>query len=631
LVLKRYIEQLFTRINDLNPRTIVFLALLTLNAVSSGCDGSVSSGPGAIVPSDSSIEPEVITQLSARHRSGQTFIVWLETSPTARYNVYRHNQPITEDNLDDSTLLNRRWGSLGPDTSLNRYATPSVPSNFVVDDLSAPLSNDTALFVYTIPNGEQAQSYYAFTSIVDGQEDTGIVPGENTLTAPVQETAGTPTPVLTASTNDGRGRIYTQYMDYTNWNPTLNGYAYSYAVALPFNYDPSIAYPLQLNLHAFGDGYRFLPETEHQWEFIQVSPSDPGQAQNTIHTWWYGFSADHNYETEGDIPSTGTIENFTEQRILAAVRDVMNDSELNVNSELVHVVGNSMGASGALALGLRYPDVFSGIYASEPMTNYAISPTFQNNFARVWGEQSSNLPIVNDGPDSGSIRNYDANGNTPASVWEWMNHLEQVKQRSSDQFAFLMIDHGKADTTIDWTTQGQPLVRALTDAKVGFSANAYEGVGHTWLGFGAVVHSMFGLGFGEEASWRYPNSLSFPAISNASGSSSLDPGTNGDSSYNTNIEWSTSNNTFDTGITDTTNQYQISIRSIDNDQTASVTPRNTRFFRANPSQQCNWYVIRNSNGQSVQSGNATADAAGLITIDGVTIVTGTGSRLTINC
>lgn len=614
----------------MNPKISISLLLLTLSTVSSGCDGKVSVGSSSIAL-DTPIESEIVLQLTARHQSGQTFIVWPETSPTARYNVYRHNQPITEDNLDSATLINGRWGPLGSDTSVNRYATTDVPPNFVVGDLSPPLSDETGLFVYTVPDNDQTQAYYAFTSIADGEEDTVMVPGENTLIDPVQEIRGIPRPILTRSINDGKGRIYTQYMDYNKWNPTLNGYAYSYAVALPFNYDPAIAYPLQLNLHAYGDTYEFLAQTGYEWEFIQISPSDPGNAQNTLNSWWYGYSADHNYATDGPIPSTGVIENFTEQRVVAAVREVLDNTEFNVDSDLVHIVGNSMGASGALSLGLRYPDVFAGIYASEPMTNYASSPTFQNDFVQLWGEQTSNLPIVNNGPDSENISRYGIDGDAPTAVWNWMNHLEQVQRRSADRFAYLMVDHGKADTTIDWFTQGQPLAKALSDAKVAFSANAYEGIGHTWLGFGAVISSMFGLGYDDEAPWRYPNSLSFPAIANASGSSTVDSDTTGDSSYNMTIEWSTPDNAFDGAIIDSDNQYQINLRSTGNDQTASITPRNTTFFVVDPNQRCTWSVVTNANGQQIQTGVADADSAGRVTVNGVSIVTGTGSRLTISC
>jgi len=193
------------------------------------------------------------------------------------------------------------------------------------------------------------------------------------------------------------------------------------------------------------------------------------------------------------------------------------------------------------------------------------------------------------------------------------------------------VELDEADGTIDWNTQGQPLSRILTEAKVGFSANAYENVGHSWQAFGAVVTSMFGLGFSDEAPWKYPNSLSFPSITNATGSSSINPGATNDSQYNINIEWSTPSNAFDRNIVDTPNQYQISLRSLDAQQTASITPRNTQQFDVGPNEQCSWSVSRVSNNQLLQTGTVIADQNGLVTVDRVFILTNRGSRLRIDC
>jgi len=421
----------------LNTIAVVSLVLLSITACSCrpGVDVSSSSDEELqLIQStvDGIYSNESILELTARHRDGQTFLMWPETSPNARYNIYRHNRLITNENLVDASILNNRWGSLGPDTSVNKSAVAGLPTHFVVNDLSPPLSDDTGLFVFTVPEGDRSESYYAVTSIVNGEENTTLTVGRNSLSNPVLESSGSNRAVLTASINEGKGRIYTQYMDYSNWNPTLNGYAHSYAVTLPYNYDPAIAYPLQLYLHAYTGSYRFLEETEFQWEFIQITPMDPGEQQGSIHTWWYGYSADHNYETDGPNPTTGRIENFTEQRVLKAIQNTISDPTINVDNELIHIVGHSMGASGALSLGIRYPDIFSGIYASEPMTNYAVSPAFQNEFVQLWGDQSLTLPIKNNGFYSENISSYDADGNNPTGVWDWMNHLEQIERRSSD-------------------------------------------------------------------------------------------------------------------------------------------------------------------------------------------------------
>lgn len=613
------------------PATLM-LTLLMLGACSAN-NGGVSVAALNDTPDINNLDAQLPRPegLTATHRSGQTFLVWPETNENALYNVYRHDRPITQENLNDAVLLNNRWGLLDSNTSVNTLSTDEVPSHFVISDLSPQLSDDTGLFVYTIPNGENTSSYYAVTTVNNGSESTDLILGYNSLSSPVSEASARPKPVLTRSINNGKGRIYTQYMDYNNWNPTLNGYAYTYAVSLPHNYNQNTSYPLQLHLHAFGDSYGFRSETEYEWEFIKLSPIDPGQSQNTLHTWWYGFAANHNYATSGNTPLDGVIENFTEQRVLASVQDLILDNAININSDLIHIVGHSMGASGALALGLRYPEIFSGIYASQPMTNYKSSPTFQSNFTQLWGEQGSNLPIRNNGTFSGPIARYGIDGSAPTGVWDWMNHIEQITRRKSEQFAYLLIDHGKADSVIDWNTQGRPLAETLYDAKVGFSANAFAGADHSWQGFRAVPTQLFGLGYDGNAPWKYPNSLSFPAISNASGSSSSNPVSNGDSNFNTNIDWSTSGNNFDRPIVDTENQYEISLRSTNGDQTANITPRNTQLFEPLPNQQCVWYSNSIETGRNLQSGVANADRYGLITIYGTTILAGDGTRLAIQC
>ncbi len=583
----------------------------------SGGDNGNSSGIG-------------VSGLTVRHRNGQTFLVWNE-SGSAQYHVYRHNSQITNNNLGSATRLTERWGPLDQNTSVNRYGSSVAPTHFVINDLSTPLGDDKGLFVHTTQNGQQGGAYYAVTTVSGGVENRNIVNGANASSQSVNESVSTPRPVLTLSKNGGKGRVYTQYMDYANWNPTLKGYAFNFAVALPANYNSSRAYPLMLEMHAYGGDHKYVDQAQFDWPVIQLFPSDPGESVNTFHTWWYGFAADHNYRTQGLTPRSGNVENFTEQRVIAAVNFIINDGQFNVDRNLVHAYGHSMGASGAVALGMRYPSVFSGIYASEAMTNYGTSPTFQRNFVSLWGERSANLPIVNNGQNNADIRNYGAGGSQATGVWSWMNHQEQLRRRRADRFAYLMVDHGKTDEVIHWPTQGQPMVKALTDARAGFSAAAVGGVGHNWLGFESVVTSVFGLGYGDEAAWRYPRTLSFPGIHFATGSGAVQPGSSGTDRYNTNIEWATPKNNFAQGIVDTSTRYEISIRSTSNNQTADITPRNTNSFKPASGKRCNWAATSISGNQTVGSGNATVDGSRLLTVTGVPIVSGSGTRLVVNC
>ena len=43
----------------------------------------------------------------------------------------------------------------------------------------------------------------------------------------------------------------------------------------------------------------------------------------------------------------------------------------HVDENRIHGHGSSMGGSGMLSLGMRYPNVFAAVYAGVPMTDYA--------------------------------------------------------------------------------------------------------------------------------------------------------------------------------------------------------------------------------------------------------------------
>ncbi len=571
---------------------------------------------------------EAVTGLTAVHRNGQTFLTWREPDSNTQYHVYRHTTPISTANIAQAKKLTGRWGALGADTSVNVHGVSSAPEHFVVSDLGAPLSDSTGLFVYTAQPDESAAAYYAVTSVQDGVESKKITAGGNATVQAVNEVYGTPAPVLTATLNNGKGRLYTQYMDYTNWNPTFNGYAYNYSVALPASYNSSQPYALAVVLHAYGEEMLFIGETEYGYPVIQLFVSDPGESQGATNSWWYGYSADHDYK-EGN-PVGGVIENFTEQRVIKAIDEVLSNRDFNVDPELIYAYGNSMGASGVLSLAMRYSNVLAGVYANQPMTNYLTSPVFRGDFERLWGNPQANLPVVNRGPHSENIKRYGVGGSTPVGVWDWMNHQKQLVERRGDSFAYLMLSHGKADTTIDWATQGQPIINALTVANAGFSAASVADAGHTWLGFVAVNTELFGFGYDENFPWRYPRGESFPAIQNATGSGSINPGPSGNESYNLNIEWSTSHTPFAKPVVDKAGRYEITLRSLDQPQSADITPRNTKRFKPLAGQQCKWGTGKNNSKSDFARGVVTVDRDALVTIPDVEIRTD-GTRLTIDC
>ena len=100
--------------------------------------------------------------------------------------------------------------------------------------------------------------------------------------------------------------------------------------------------------------------------------------------------------------------------------------------------------------------------------------------------------------------------------------------------------------------------------------------------------------------------------------------------YNMNIEWATPHTRFAEPIVDEPGRYEISLRSQDDDQTADITPRNTRRFNPQPGQNCEWITSSNNKRRTYAKGTVTTDEDALVTVPQVPI-TYKGTRVSINC
>jgi len=596
------------------------------------------------------------TNFQAFHRAGQTFLTWAERNDLSgeSYRIYRHTQPITAANLASATRLYEVWEG-SADFHANRYNDNGFPTRYfdrlVITNLGAPLPTGTGLLVWTLATNDFAGAatgsvYYAVTTInSDGIENRTNFTSANTF-GPLAEGVAEPLPVE-APFSVTRGHLFIQFMDLRRWNPTFhaphagNGFygldpespAVQHALAYAYDYvvfEPDCvtgSAPVMFNLHGWG-GNTYAPVTDDPdpwgWCAYRIYPVDQGE------TWWFGFARDHDFRTPGDITAGDLVVNFTEQRILRMIRDLERQPPgPQVDTNRVFVYGQSMGGSGTLALALRYPNVFAAAYASEPMTDYATSGDgggldWRGDVEPKWGARALALPVSLDAPAgwAESIKRY--NG---INVWLWQNHRFNATNRVGDETVPFGVGHGTNDMVIEWPTQGRPVYGAFDASRRCWGGVVTE-ADHTWLGFWGLPPTLApNSSLAPFQAFQVVRNETVPGLSHASGNLPSPPAQTG--GYNQNLAWSATWDAWDGPPVDTATNWQISLRTTDSTtHTVDVTPRRTQQFHPTPGDVATWRNLRVSDGGQVQSGIATADALGLITVSNVT-VTATGNRVQI--
>ena len=615
------------------------------------------------------------TNLAAVYRSGQTFVTWTEAAGAGapHYRVYRYTQPITAANLTQAHLLaevatgSGRFYASRYNVGGSGTWAPRTYDRLVIANRGTPLASGTGLLVWTLApddfeGGSAGQGYYAVTTVAGGVEDRSSFTAANT-TGPVSEVVAEPLPVEIAPPGlASNGRIYIQYMDLHTWNTTFhaphagNGYygldpadpgvadgaqyMYDYAVYMPTAADcggtlpPSL--PVYVALHGWGDnayGPQLDDPDPYGWCVYRIYPIDVSQ------TWYFGFAQEHDFRTDTPVAEGDHIANFTEQRILRMVYDLLRQPPgPPADANRVYVYGHSMGGSGTLALALRYPNVFAAAYASEPMTNYATSgdgggSDWRGDYAPKWGSVSQNLPVILRAPGNWAalLAAYQGTG-----VYSWQNHQANLTARAEDGFVPLGIGHGRNDTVIEWSTQGQPVYAALNRV-AGAWGGAIVDADHTWLNFGGLPPT---LGTDNSLSpfqnFTVVRNETVPGLSNNSGSLALPPTTAG--GYNQNVRWSASWDAWDGAPVDTAAQWAMSFCYKDPDPyatacgtgtplTVDITPRRVQQFPLVAGAEYTWENRRVAGGGLVASGVVTASGSRRLTVPGFQLEAPGGNRL----
>jgi hypothetical protein len=619
------------------------------------------------------------TALTAQHRSGQTFLTWQEQpGADVYYRVYRHNVAINAANLAQATLL---YDSVPQDSArfyANRYNVQAsgvwderYVERFVIEDGAAPLAAGVGLLVWTLAATDfggavSGAGYYAITTVTGAVENrTDFGPGNTT--GPVAENVADPLPVeIDAGAIDPGGHIFIQYMPLRDWNVTFhapnpgNGYygldettpavanaiqyAYDYAVYAPRAADCGgvlpATLPVVVSLHGW-DGNSYAPRTEdpdpYGWCVYRIYPIDQSE------TWWFGFARDHDYRA-GDAPTTGdTIGNYTERRVLRMVYDLLRDPPgPAADLDRVFIFGGSMGASGTLAVALRYPTVFAAAYAGQPMTNYATSGDgggvdWRSDVTPKWGAVAANLPVSIAAPGdwAADLQIYNGTG-----VWTWQNHQAQLVALRGRDATPLGIAHGVEDDVIEWSTQGQPVYAALNSSRQVWGGAAVPG-DHSWTGFGGSLYNLDqdtrpGGALVPFFSFLPLRNETVPGLSNGSTNAPLPPTGVGD--YNLAVRWSASWDDWDGAPVDTPALWAMSFCYQDVDRyinecgsgqplTIDITPRRMQHFPRVPGAGYRWENRRVRDDVLVASGVIVADSDGLITVPAFALNDADGNRL----
>lgn len=609
-------------------------------------------------PSDASLSNAV-----AVHRSGQTFITWPERADLVGecYHIYRGSQPLFGTNLQVATRLYSVYEGSGRFYA-NRYNVnssgvyaPRYADNLVIADGAAPLSNGVGLLVWTLATNDfsgasTGLAYYAVTVEHGGVEQTQSV----AAIGPIAEGVADPRPVRMQSFpasmgpygQGGPGHVMIQYMNLREWNPTFhaphsrNGYfglnpaeagvsnglqyAYDYVVVEP-SCVTGVA-PLYVGLHGWaGSSYEPVhsdPDA-YDWCCYKVFPVDMSE------TWYFGFARDCDYR-RGDVPTNGEpVVNFTEQRILRMVYDTIRSppGSAGVDTNRIYVHGGSMGGSGALALALRYAQVFAAAYASQPMTDYrhqgdAGGTPWRNDVEWKWGTVAQNLPVIIRAPGGWADQLQSAAG---TGVWDWQDHQTQAGlQRGRDRVP-LGLGHGTNDYVIEWPTQGKPSYPSWDDAALCWGGMVTDG-GHSWMGFNGLPPPLAVDGsLAPYQRFTARKNETVPALARCSANAAQPPDAPGQ--YNLSIEWSASWYNWDVPPVDQSNRWQISLRSLNGGaQTVDVTPRRLQQFPHAPFTRVLWRNFPLGATNPVQMGTRAADVDGLLTITGV-VVGVAGNRL----
>ncbi|MHB1037157.1 MAG: alpha/beta hydrolase family protein [Pirellulales bacterium] len=561
-----------------------------------------------------------VTGLAARHRAGQTMLSWKEVAPPAAadsiaaqaLNDLRRELQKKDGNQQPNAVVYRVYRSARPITSLaGLEPVAEVPAlsgwntdyygdirpehkalRYVIEEGKGPIPPGTGICAY---NPAQAgRAYYAVTVVRDGKENKSLGPG-NALGAPVSETVGLGEPVLQRIEKPAEW----QYVKgptlnyYVRWESPPNcaamGKPYDYVVGIP----PKLARPARVGLHlhcwggSLNGGYGWWYGAE-QGNILVASNQIP-------YDWWTGY---HEAYWKGPAEEKkwrdGVVRAYSQTRMLSFLDWVA--TKWDVDRAGTYVAGSSMGGSGAPMFAIRQAEHVAWAVAWVGVHVPARSPGFKGSYQNVYGAPEWNVKFADGTP-----------------VWDYFDDVWYLRNHPEKEIGLITFSNGKNDGGIGWR-QAQQFYRALQDT--------HRPHIFVWGQSGHGQRAQLPVTLNDRDVALQPRTdQSLPAFT----ACSLDdrPG-NGDPAdgdpkgqVNLYLAWSMAD------VVDRPDRWETTVYLVEQAPqdtcTVNITPRRLQQLKLAAGEKVAWSNTPASGGAALQTGQATTDATGHVTLDGVRV------------
>jgi hypothetical protein len=536
-----------------------------------------------------------VTQLSAFWRDGQVFLTWQDPGAVnLKYHVYRSTSAITS----ASDLASSFYVGYVRDHSAQNIRKSQLQNGtyfFVIDPASGPLQSGTGLYVTT--STDNLPWYYAVTVevIATGEEDQQINPGENSLTAPVEETVAAPQPVLQQSTVNGNVTA----MEYVIWGNNTNGSLMpafnncgSYGYLFTFFLLGNDAAPLYIYFRNT-DPFTQLQSDFASGRHVLIMDDWLPNGKNTN---WVGYHEDYDiYSVNNSQWTTGTVKTNTQTRMKYIMNWTL--THLPILQDQVYSSGSSHNGLGAALTAQLNPELFAAVWTSvTPILFKAVDGT---DWEEIWCASNKNLETDVTDPATGE----------PIRIFDLLDLRHMYDANYSSGIPYIAGIHGKQDYTVGWV-----------EAKHWYDSVNYSHQGGLWF-WDQREHDGDGKQFDDEEIKidfsRFSTQRAYPAFSHCS--INQDPG-NG--SRNSGDPYGAINGFLDWDDSKTVdNECLISMKCIIKDMTVGgvlqeqydscftdITFRRVQHFQPQAGDKLVWWVKSSGNvviqqGQMIYDGN----------------------------